>query len=167
MAKIRAKLLETDIKMRDLAEQVTAAKRQADDEVPAGDTHEFGLFDPADPLDQSYSARADAQPQTFDQAWAGIQAQQRASTPVRQSDTAALSQADQRAKDFARPATIENESKALEEWAAADTEALEAQRAAGKLDEADEALLKNGAEIEKEHLGRAKAMEVLAQCLIA
>jgi hypothetical protein len=92
--------------------------------------------------------------------------QQRASTPVRQTDTAALSQVDAKAKDFARPATIETESAALAEWSAADNETIDAQRQAGNLDEKDEALLQEGSVAEKQHLDRAKGLEALAQCLI-
>jgi hypothetical protein len=168
MRKVRGKLMAADQGMRDLAEKVSAAKRRADAEIPSGDNEASGLYEPTGPLDQAYDApRADDGPQSFAQVWEQTRAQQATATPVRQSETAALSQADAKAKDFARPATIESESKALQEWSANDTDLVNQQREAGNLDEADEALLKNGDAVEQQHQNRAKAMEALGQCLIA
>jgi hypothetical protein len=162
MAKVRAKVLETDIAMRDLAPKVSAAKRQAEAEQPVDVP---AASEVTDPLDRRYDPIIADAP-TFERAWEATRQQQRASSFVRQSDTAALSQVDQKAKDYAKPATIETESKALEEWAAADNELVESQRQAGNLDETDEALLKEGAVTEKQHLDRAKGLEALAQCLL-
>jgi hypothetical protein len=168
MRKVRQKLVKADEGMRDLAEKISSAKRQADGEIPSGENEASGLYDVTGPLDQNYaSPQADTPARGFNQAWDEIRAQQRASTPVRPSETAALAEADAKAKDYAKPATVETESKALEEWSANDAELVDAQRAAGNLDPADEALLKDGAEIEKQHLDRAKTMEALGQCLIS
>lgn len=163
MAKVRQKLQAADFQMRDLAEKVSAAKRQAEGEIPPAAA-------PADtvngPLDQQFAPPTVAG-RSFDDLWEQTRAQQVASTATRPSDTAALSAADAKAKNYAQPATVETESKALAEWTEADTQSVDAQRAAGNLDEADEALLKEGSVAEKQHLDRAKATEALAQCLLA
>jgi chromosome segregation ATPase len=49
MAKVRQKLQDADITMRDLAEKVSAAKRQADSEIPDGTNQVSGLYDVTDP----------------------------------------------------------------------------------------------------------------------
>ena len=148
MAKVREKMMRADQGMRDLAEKVSAAKRRADAEIPAADANEFGFFGEPDPLDRPGAMRADTP--TFDQLWE--QTRQQQTSTARPSEIAALSAADAKAKDFARPATIESESKALADWAANDTELVNQQRAAGNLDEADEALLKEGDATEQTHL---------------
>jgi hypothetical protein len=166
MAKVRRKLLEADEAMRDLAPAVSAAKRRADADTPNGVDQVSGLYDVTGPLDQEYPRPIAAETTSFDQAWEQIRTSQRNSSPVQPSDTAALSAADVKAKDYAKPATIETESKALSEWAASDSELVDGQRQAGNLDEKDETLLEQGGVAEKQHLDRANGLEALAQCLI-
>lgn len=121
-----------------------------------------------DPLDQTYGPpRVDANPQTFGQAWEAVRNQQASATSARPTELAALSSVDAKARDFARPATVETESQALRDWTANDTDLVNQQRSAGNLDETDEALLKDGDAVEQTHLNRAKALEALGQCLIA
>jgi predicted nucleic acid-binding Zn-ribbon protein len=174
MARVRTALQETDFKLRDMAPRISAALREADSRIPGGESHEFGMWDPANPLDESFGApveRAPDQSPLDDVIRESVRntLRRKAAPHIDPEAKATIAAVNEQVKLNDTPASVSvlETDIAEAEKAAADAELqVKALRDLGKLDAGDEAAMLAADEAVKkaEQVGKLRGMA--ARCII-